>query len=141
MLRRSFFYLAWVFLIIIVLIISGPQLLWIRTSCIREYAMCPYFMAQFGLFLLIGIMLGFSDRLGHEIKKKGSWGIDICKIIFCGIPIALFACSNLFYYGINVPVITNFISSYIIHIDSGQIVASQIILGFVLITSFFKKTS
>lgn len=135
--RRTVWYLAWIVLILVALILPKTHLELLRQSGIREMSIIPYFAVKLGLFLLIGVILG-SDCLIQEIKKSGSWQADILKIVLCGIPLGLVACSPIFYFGINVPFITNYIASYFMNIDSGQIAASQIILGYVLTTSFFK---
>ena len=131
--RRSMVNLAWVSLMLIVLIISGSPLVWLHKVCIGQYAVISYYFALFGFFVFLGALLGF-----YVIDQKGSWEVDIPKIIIWGIPIGLFACSYLIYHGINMPGLANQLFAYIVNTDSGQVVAAQVILGYVLITSCYK---
>ncbi len=137
--RRSIEYVASIFLILVVLTISGSPLIWLHKSCIRDYTIVVYYLAQLGLFVFLGTLLGFCDRFICEIRKNGSWKVDVRKITIWGIPIGLFACSYLIYYGFNISGITNYFA-FIVNTESGQVVAAQIIFGYVLITSFYKKT-
>ncbi|MEN6324614.1 MAG: hypothetical protein ABFD18_00165 [Syntrophomonas sp.] len=82
-----------------------------------------------------------SEIIGHI---RGKTNLSVRKIAdllgIWGIPIGLIACSYLIYFSNNVPGIIYNIIIYIVHLESGHVVAAQIILGYVLITSFYKRT-
>lgn len=137
--KPSILYFVCTSIILTVLTISGYPLILIHKSCIREYIITPYYLAQLGLFVFYGILLGFCDRFIYEVKKNGPWKLDVSKILLFGIPVGLFACSPLIYHGVNVTGLTSSVITYIVNTDAGQIVAAQMILGYVLITSFYKK--
>jgi len=132
--KNSISYLVRVFLLLVVLTISVPLLMWLKASAINLF-----YLGQLGLFVFVGMILGFCDRFIFEMKKSGSWGIDVLKISILGIPIGLVACSYLIYFSIHIPGIIHNIFVNVVNIESGQVVAAQIILGYVLITSFCKK--
>jgi hypothetical protein len=126
-------------LLFVLLIISGSPLILLHESGIRSYKLTPFYLAQLGLFVIIGALLGFCGHFAYEIKKRGSWRVDIRKITILGIPIGLVACSYLIYFGIDIPWMVKNLFAYIVNVEAGQVVGAQIILGYVLITSFYKK--
>jgi|GEM_PF-2669054 len=139
--KSSISYLACIFLIFIALTISAPLLMWFKTSGIRLYTITPFYLVQLGLFIFVGMILGFCDSFIYEMKKSGIWAIDVRKISILGIPIGVVACSHLIYFSIHIPGIIHNIFANVVNVESGQVVAAQIILGYVLITSFYKKTA
>jgi len=137
--KRSIEYLVRMFLILIVLTISGFMLMMLKTTGIELLSLTQYYFAQLMLFAFVGILLGFYDYFVYEIGKTGSWAIDVPKISILGIPIGLTACSYLIYWSISFSGTIHNIFTKIVSIDSGQVVAAQIILGYILITSFYKR--
>lgn len=99
----------------------------------------PFFLAKFGIYVLIGLIVGLCDRLISEQKKGGKWRININKLVFLGIPLTLYSLSYLIYYGdLNVYVISKLLRP-IIYSGPELVAAVQSILGYVLITSFYKE--
>lgn len=88
----------------------------------------------------IGLLLGL-EYLNTEMKKSGSWYINFPKLISMGLPSLYFSLSYFLIYSRNqfvsevltYPLIIKFINynMYFIHIF-------QIVLGYVIITSFHK---
>ena len=111
----------------------------LHKSGIKSFTLTPFYLAQLGLFFIVGALLGFCDHFAYEIKKSGAWKVDIHKITILGIPIGLVACSYLIYFGIDITWMIKKLFAYIVNVEVGQVVAAQIILGYVLITSFYKK--
>ncbi|MDD4411945.1 MAG: hypothetical protein WC147_06125 [Syntrophomonas sp.] len=137
--RRLRVYLAFLLLLLVLLIISGPPLMLLHESGIKSYTLIHFYLAQLGLFVIVGALLGICGHFAYEIKKSGSWKVDIPKITILGIPLGLVACSYLIYFGIDIPWMIKKVFAYIVNIEVGQVVAAQIILGYVVISSFYKK--
>lgn len=90
--------------------------------------------------IIIGFLLGL-NQLIHEIKKIGTWRLNIPKLTLFGIPAFYFSFGTLLYFSIGrffpkelfYPVITLINSNnYFFHIF-------QLILGYTIVTSFYKK--
>ncbi|HCF50834.1 MAG TPA: hypothetical protein DER60_11165 [Syntrophomonas sp.] len=135
--RNPIVYLVYMFLITIILTTSQIPLAHIKLLSIQSYALTLFYLAQFVLYLLIGIILGFCEHLLFEIHKSGVWRINFQKFFILGIPLGLIASSYLFYFQTEIPFIIN-LFSFIVNTESGQVVVAQSILGYTLITSFFK---
>jgi hypothetical protein len=87
--------------------------------------------------LLIGISIGLLLGLEHfiiEIRKEGRMKLNFPKLIFIGLPALytslgfLWIYSGIFAY----PLI------YLFRYGSGCVPTSQLILGYIVITSFYK---
>ena len=97
--------------------------------------------------LTIGLLLG-GEYLWKEIKKGGNWRIDFPKIIIFGLPALYFSLAN-FEFALHNPLWANMIKqvSYtvcqvcgIVSYWTGYVRIFQVILGYVVITSFYKRT-
>ncbi len=90
----------------------------------------------------IGLVLGL-EHLFQEIKKVGTWKINLPQIIFMVIPSLYFSLSVLFGFINNQFAKTIFYPVSIL-IGKGSIsftIIFQLILGFTIITSFYKSNS
>ena len=79
------------------------------------------------VFLIFGILIGGTNLIS-EIKKEGKWKFNIPKFILIGIPSLILSIKILLY----------FIFPFKIYLLINPAVF-QIILGFVIITSFYKE--
>ncbi len=90
--------------------------------------------------VLIGVILGF-EHLYTEYKKDGLWKINLPKLIILGLPSLYFSLTYIVLYN-NIPVITKLVintSTYLLNYVSDKYISFfQLILGYVLITSFYK---
>ncbi|ROR22118.1 hypothetical protein EDD66_11730 [Mobilisporobacter senegalensis] len=85
--------------------------------------------------VLIGILLGM-DHFMNEIKKEGSWHINLPKIELLGIPSLLFSLTFLFgYMGLT---FANRLLSQTSSLEGNYIAVFQIIFGFTCITCLYK---
>ncbi len=128
-------------LILVILYASGPWLASLKQSALETLEPGHFYLAQLGLFVLIGVLLGFIELLVHEVRNTGSWALDIFKMTFAGIPLGLFACTHLIYFSNGVPTPVIQVLDPVVHTDAGQVVAAQLIFGYILITSFHKSQS
>ena len=87
----------------------------------------------------IGLLLGI-EHLNDEIKKDGTWKINLPKIILVGFPSLYFSFSYVLLY-CNNPFLQNIIaypSLKLLVYGAGYLPLFQLILGYVFITSFYK---
>lgn len=88
--------------------------------------------------LMIGAFLGIEHFL-VESKKAGTWKISLPKLILLGVP-SLFFSLTYHIAGID----TSFVQNTLLRITTfgiNFIPAFQIVLGYVLITCFYKRKS
>jgi len=97
--------------------------------------------------IAIGLLLG-GEYILKEIKKGGTWGINLPKIILIGLPALYFSIAN-FNFALDSPLWANMIKqvSYtvcqvcgIVSYWTGYVRIFQVVLGYVVITSFYKRT-
>ncbi|MFT8351264.1 hypothetical protein [Clostridium saccharoperbutylacetonicum] len=88
----------------------------------------------------IGLALGM-EHLINEIKKEGTWKPNLPKIILMGIPSLYFSFAYLVGYCNNEflqKTILFYPITNLFNYDSSFISVSQIILGYIIITSFYR---
>lgn len=88
----------------------------------------------------VGAVLG-GEHLINEIRKTGKWNINLPKIIILGLPTLYISLAYLGYW-ISNPILNHLISNrllYLIMISQGSLLLFQVILGYVVITSFYKS--
>ena len=94
-----------------------------------------------GVFSFLIGMLFAIEHVIAEIRKSGTWKINLAKIIFCVLPLFFFATCSLIYYlvppiwiypGCLYGLFQYFVQD--IFIES----IAQVLLGYTLITSFYK---
>jgi len=101
----------------------------------------PYF---YNLLMIVfyggvGILLGL-EYLIKEITKKGVWKINLPKLLLVGAP-SLYFSLNIFIYYFNVPFILNHLSFPLVlfsQSDTSYIAVFQVMLGYIITTSFYK---
>ena len=92
------------------------------------------------ILLIFGLFLGLFHFV-YEREKAGFWRINKGKICFWGIPsflVTLFV--NIVYMGLQIPIILPPQSVYITNTRGFVFQFSAILLGFIIMTSFYKET-
>jgi hypothetical protein len=113
--------------------ICFPLLIWLNNLKQAAYNPIPLNVASPVLFVLFGVLLG-ADHFYRQLKAKGKWRVNLSKILFIGIPSACFVVYPLLSFsGINVP-------SFIFDLfrTPHLLVAIQILLGYTVISGFYK---
>lgn len=87
------------------------------------------------LYVPIGICLGLPHLLA-ERKKKGSWKVNMTKLILLGIP-ALYL-SGYMYIHFHIPFLQLGRSVAVELLQAKSTILSNVILGYIFITSFRK---
>ncbi|MFZ7132368.1 MAG: hypothetical protein ACOWWR_08420 [Eubacteriales bacterium] len=87
----------------------------------------------------IGLILGL-EKFIQELKKEGSWKIDLSKIILMGIPSLYFSFGFFIAYNQYLTIISYPIK-ILFNTNTYFMNIFQVILGFFIITSFYKFQS
>ena len=104
-----------------------------------ESAMVFYLVISLLLGVCIGLILGL-DHLLSELRKEGMWKINLPKLILVGLPSLYFSVTNIWVLcnGQFLREIISYPLHYFFRYGSSYISLFQVILGYVVITSFFK---
>jgi hypothetical protein len=89
-------------------------------------------------YVVIGLLLGL-ESLICEIKKDGIWKINLPKLVLLGVP-SLYISFYVFLYYSNYEIISNVLALRIpVLLRSGTGITFQVVLGYSIITSFYRK--
>lgn len=98
-----------------------------------------YLLIGLGINIIIGLLLGFEHLLG-QMKNDGRWGINRYKLTLIGLP-SLFFSLNYMLSLINISWMQQILNNIILfHKNNDYITIFQIILGYVIITSIYRKS-
>ncbi len=90
--------------------------------------------------ILIGVLLG-SENFYKEYKREGVWKINVPKLIVIGLPSLYLAFTYILLFT-RIPVLSKLVlntSSYLLNLGTDKyILFFQLILGYVIITSFYR---
>jgi hypothetical protein len=126
--------------LILVMVFWGQHIFGEYKQSVQEsYNFRPYY---FNILMIIfyggiGLLLGL-EHLIFEFKKKGSWKVNLPKIVLMSIPSLYFSLAMFIYYN-NIPVLS-FPIGVLIEDGTAFINAFQIIMGHSFITSFYKNS-
>ena len=112
------------------------QYIWQNGSA--QYSLCLLSIAVIGV--LIGALLGLDHILVHR-KRAGKWHVNWPKLIVLGVPSLLL---SLYLFTFSAPFFLSFINALMplyarLTYDGGFIVVFELILGYAVMTSFYKK--
>jgi hypothetical protein len=133
---RYFVYMC----LILVMVFWGHHIIGVyKQSIEKNYDFRPYYLNILMIIFYgaIGLLLGL-EHLICEIKKEGTWTINLPKIVLMVIPSLYFSLAMFIYY--NNITILSFPIGVLIENSSDFINAFQIILGYSIITSFYKNS-
>lgn len=100
-----------------------------------------YFVISMIIKIGIGLLLGL-EHISNEMKKEGSWKINLPKILLMVIPSLYFSMSYFFMYLYNDNLIYGILTypaSLFMRNGSGYIIIFQLLFGYLFITSFYKQ--
>lgn len=139
---------SWGVYLVYIVIIMGFIMLGNHISAIltkirnETYSVNPYLtmLVMIVFYGGLGALLGIGGFI-HEARKEGHWKVNLPKLIVMGIPAAYFSLSYLLYFLGNSPVglFLSWTVSPLMRSGSNIIAVFQLILGYVLITSFTKE--
>lgn len=133
-------YLTYIILILVIIVLKDYVESIFSDSYKRfDSDMFFYLVISLILGVFIGALLGLDHYLS-EIKKEGIWKINLPKLVLVGMPSLYFSLTNIWFLS-EIKYLRDIISYpllFIFRYGSGYISLFQVILGYVLITSFFK---
>ncbi len=99
-----------------------------------RYSSNVIFVVQFFIFCFLGIVFGF-EKFISEIKKEGRWHINLPRLLIIGIPSLSIGIYVILYNTfLFIPPFLNLVFvNFILFIN-----LMQMILGYTIITSFYK---
>jgi len=139
----------WLKYLIYILLIFG--LIYLDSYVLRQrvlyqketfYTGLTYFTISMIIKIGIGFVLGL-DYIINENTKEGSWKVNLPKIILMVVPALYFSISYLAMYrfdGNTIYKILTYPMFIFMQNDSSFIFVSQLIVGYLLITSFYKQS-
>jgi len=137
-------WLKYFFIILIILfIVFGGQHVFdaIRQNEQETYNINPYLQNILIIIFYggIGLLLGL-EHLIPEIRKEGTWVMNIPKLLLMGIPSLYFSLAVFIYYSSNQLVRNiSYPIGILLNSNQGFIWVFPVILGYSIITSFYKK--
>ena len=104
----------------------------------RTYSSLSLIIWSMILFVVLGLLLGLEKFL-YEMKKEGKWKINLPKLILLGVP-SLYFSLGIFVLCIPITPIRQTLSYPIFYLLKYDNIISifQVILGYIIITSFIK---
>ncbi|MCY6485431.1 hypothetical protein OW763_13940 [Clostridium aestuarii] len=130
-----------VFIFLILVIVFGGQYILegIRKNAQATYII-PWYLSVIMIifYVSIGLLMGL-EHLICEIKKEGTWAINLPKIVLMGLPSLYFSLTVFICYSNNQFVRNVWAYPIGILIKNTTIISVfQLILGYSIITSFYK---
>ncbi|MBX4267980.1 hypothetical protein [Clostridium estertheticum] len=141
--EKSWLKYLFIILIILFIVFSGQHILdGINRNAQETYNTHPYLQNILMIIFYggIGLLLGL-EHLIHEIKKEGTWIINVPKFLLMGLPSLYFSLAVFIYYSNN-QLVRNVLSypiSILLTSNQSFIWVFPLILGYSIITSFYKK--
>jgi hypothetical protein len=101
------------------------------------YQIMPLILWSLFIFILLGLLLGL-EKLILERQKHGYWKINLPKLIFLGIPALYFSLGVLIYYSPSIPKVISYPIEFFLQNNLDFFSIFQVILGYVISSSFIK---
>lgn len=133
-------YLIYIVLIFFIIILKG-YVGNLSTAYFKQEFRANYFYLIISMLvgLCIGMVLGL-EHLIREIKKEGTWKINLPKLILVGLPSLYCSLTFVFFFS-GIGFLQNIIAYplfYFLRYSSNYVPLFELILGYVVITSFYK---
>lgn len=136
-------YFLYTFVIISIMYLGQYVLIYLRK--LREATFNPYVyetnLITFIFCAIVGFLIGFEYFL-KEKRKKGTWKINVPKLLLMGLPSLYFSLYAFIYY-FPIPFIRDILSQPIEFFISENMTFTaifQLLFGYVVITSLYKKS-
>lgn len=125
--KRGLFYLIYAVVLFGYLLIMTRIIIMLSESVSSSNDFMKENLIQAIIYIVLGVLLG-SIKFITQRKKQGKWKVNFPKLAIVGIPALYFSLQHFIIQFIHFP--------YYFLVDAK---AAQIILGFILITSFDKE--
>jgi len=133
-----------IYMCLILIVVFGGQHVFVvyKQNAEKAFNFRPYYENILMIIFYggIGFLLGL-EHLIEEIKKEGVWQINIPKLVLMGIPSLYFSLYIFIYCSSNqfVQAVLGYPIGILSKDSASFIVVFQLILGYSIITSFYKK--
>lgn len=139
--KEGRFYVWYGLLVSAFLIASAFFLNQLKEYSDRNFTGLAYLTVSYAVLILTGVVLGL-ERFLLERRKPGIWKVRLEKLLFVGLPVAYIAVYNFIYFApirrfLSMPDAINRSLIY----ESRIQFAGLVLLGYILITSFYKKSA
>lgn len=120
-------------------IFSSKILIFEKQQFQRTFNNLPLIILSMIIFIMFGLLLGVEKFL-LEMRKDGKWKINLPKLILLGIPSLYFSLGLLIIVSFPITFIQRTLSYPILYFLKYDAILSifQVILGYIIITSFIK---
>lgn len=129
--KNKFFYVLYLTFFLIVLFYFSKINLEIFIPALKKFDFSEYDkLLSLMMLILIGGLIGF-EVLVKQFKRRGSWIINVNRIIIFGVPLSILSLHSIVYYlplSIGNPILSEY-----------SLFISRIFLGYIVITSFEKN--
>jgi len=128
-------YILFIVLLVQFLSSTSSVLSHLREMVGINYNPIPFFLAQFILYLLTGVMIGLFDRLSDHYLQPGVWSFDIVRFVTLALPCLFISSCYLLAY---TPI------GYLFQVSFGYLINLQpeiitLLTGYFTITCLHKK--
>lgn len=134
-------YFIYILLIIFITFLVQPIMISARVNA--QATGNPYYTNVVTLifYIVLGLILGL-EHLFYENKKEGIWAFNLPKIVLMGLPSLYFSLAHFCIFYIDNQFLQNTLlypEGILLRGSTIFIPAFQLILGYSIITSFYKK--
>lgn len=118
-------------------VLSNKLLISVYKEKQMTYQIMPLILWSMFIFILLGLLLGL-EKLILESKKEGRWKINLPKLMFLGIPSLYFSLGILIYYSPSISQVLSYPIQFFLQNNIDFLSIFQVILGYVISSSFIK---
>jgi len=143
--RKSLKYLTYTILIFFLIFFRGHIEQLNRLYFDREFDLNKsYLIINFLISISLGIFIGLRHTM-NEVRKNGKWQVDFSKLIIIGFPLLFISLYHIWIYG-DIQILKDIIvyglgSLRIFGLSTSSVSLFQVILGYIIVTSFHKNTN
>ncbi|RII36139.1 hypothetical protein D2A34_01835 [Clostridium chromiireducens] len=117
------------------IIFSSKILIYEKEQFQRTFNNVPLIIWSIVIFIVLGLLLGLEKFLSEK-KKDGRWKVNLSRLVLLGIPSLYFSLGIMI---LSIPI--TFVRYPILYLLKYEDILSifQVILGYIIITSFIKE--
>lgn len=130
-------YFLYAVVLIFYITFSNIILIFLNKQTQMTYNTFSFLLGSTIIFIVLGLLLGL-DRLILEMKKEGKWRINLPKVIFLGLPSLYFSVGTFISFYCPIVFIQVTLCYPLSFLKGNFISFFQIILGYIICTSFIK---
>jgi nitrogen fixation/metabolism regulation signal transduction histidine kinase len=132
-------YFAYLVVLLCYIIFSNKILIYVSKQREMTYKFLPLMLWSTVISIVLGLLIGFEQLLLQK-RKEGSWRIDLPKIVLLGIP-SLYFSFGIFIYYCPITFVQQYLTypiQFLVESNSNLLSIIQVLLGYIITTSFIK---